>query len=115
MIADFDLFTWKEARGQSRGPSVTDQELDRFIAALGSRRWRTAADLTAATGFSDRKLRALAAASDDRIISGQRGYCLLAEATPAEITHAADWIISQGKKMIRRGIKIRKAAHSLIA
>lgn len=114
MTADFDLFTWGQARGQGRAPVVASGEIDLFIAALGGHRWRTAAQLTTAIGLSDRKLRALAADSQGRIISGQRGYCLISEATPEEIAHAADWLIAQGRLMIKRGIQIRKHAHHLI-
>ena len=50
-------------------------------------------------------------ASAGRIITGQQGYKLADHATAAEITHASAWLISQGKEMIRRGIKIRARAH----
>lgn len=111
MTADVDLFSWRQARGQGRGPDVSAYQLDLFIAALAGHRWRTAAHLSQTTGLSDRKLRALAEISDARIISGQRGYCLAAEATVDEIRHASDWMISQGKRMIRRGIAIKRQAH----
>lgn len=97
-------------------PVVTDQDRDlaRFRLALLGRQWRTAAELRVATGLTDRRLRALAAQTDD-IISGQRGYCLLREATPEEIRHSSSWLISQGQKMIKRGVAQRRAAHHLLS
>ena len=112
MTEDLDLFAW---RGRGAAPVVTDPELQILIGALDRRRWQTAAQLRERTAFDDRKVRALASDSAGRIISGQRGYCLITEATTAEIDHAADWLISQGKAMIKRGIAIRTQAHQLIA
>jgi hypothetical protein len=110
---EMDLFAWQ--RGRGTGPVVSDGELGQLIAALGRRRWLTAARLTEATGFNDRKLRALAADSGGRIISGQKGYCLTTEATNEEIHHAASWLESQARVMTQRAISIRKFAHSLIS
>jgi hypothetical protein len=56
----------------------------------------------------------MAESSAGEIISGQKGYKLSAEATIDEIDHAANWLISQGKKMLKRGIAIRRKAHQKI-
>jgi len=63
--------------------------------------------------FTDRQLRALAAASD-RIISGQRGYRHIRHATAEEVTHAANWLEHQAKEMGERAQRIRRAAHALV-
>ena len=89
---------------------VRIEKLPLVIARLTGLGWRTAADLRVETGFCDRTLRACAQASDGRILSGQRGYCLIEEATPDEIARAANWLISQGKQMVRRGIATRRLA-----
>jgi hypothetical protein len=82
-----------------------------LVSALRGQGWVTAKRLSFHLGTSDRLLRAFAEQSQGEIISGQKGYKLSAEATLEEIDHAANWLISQGKKMLERGIEIRRRAH----
>lgn len=74
--------------------------------------WMTAKDLILSTHGKthERNLRELASASD-WIISGQKGYLHLQHASAEEITHAANWLESQAKKMSDRAGKIRRNAH----
>jgi hypothetical protein len=85
-----------------------------LVSALRGQGWVTAKRLSFHLGTGDRELRAMAEASRGEIISGQKGYKLSAEATLDEIDHAANWLISQGKKMLERGIEIRRKAHQQI-
>lgn len=75
--------------------------------------WMTAKDvqLTCSGRLHDRDVRSLASASK-WIISGQRGYKYIEHATAEEIAHCANWLESQGKKMIERSISIRTNAHA---
>lgn len=77
--------------------------------------WLTARQIIASCmgHLHDRDVRELASASQ-WIISGQRGYKHLSNATAEENDHAASWLISQGKKMIKRGLAIRANAHKLL-
>lgn len=79
--------------------------------------WVKAAELVALTRgrLDDRQLRSLAEASGGWVISGCRGYRHLSAATAEEISHAADRLVSQGTKMIDRGLAIRRRAHQLVA
>jgi hypothetical protein len=79
-----------------------------------SRCWMTAGDIQLTTKGSviDREIRQVASESC-RIISGQKGYKHIAHATPEEVNHSANWLISQGKKMIKRGIGQRTEAHKI--
>lgn len=81
----------------------------------GGHYWMTARDIMQTCGgrLHDRDVRELASASK-WIISGQRGYKHIEHATAEESAHAANWLISQGKKMIKRGIAIRQNAHKLL-
>jgi L-asparaginase II len=72
--------------------------------------WQTAKQL-ARHGFNDRTLRAIASASHGQIISGQRGYALITEATVDEANHAAHWLEHQAKAMLARAYDIRRAMH----
>lgn len=72
--------------------------------------WSTARDLER-FGWNDRELRAVASASGGRIISGQKGYCRIDEATVDEANHAASWLEHQAKAMQTRAYEIRQAMH----
>jgi hypothetical protein len=61
-----------------------------------------------------RWLRGLAAGSQ-LILSGQRGYCHLENASVEELHHAAAWLESQARQMQRRAIHLRQAAIRKIA
>ena len=82
-----------------------------FVAALAGKGWVTARQLRDATGIDDRVLRMCAEASEGRVISGQKGYKLTAEATPGEIHHACAWLLSQAQRMTDRARQIRVAQH----
>ena len=60
-----------------------------------------------------RLLRVAAEESDGRVISGNDGYCLIEHATPEERQHAARRLISQGKKMVSRGVRILRKQHQI--
>ena len=77
--------------------------------------WVKAKDLHASMGLTDRALRNLAEASEGAVISGQLGYKHADCATAEEITHAANWLMAQGRKMMDRGLKILRRAHKQLA
>ena len=60
-----------------------------------------------------RFVRALAEAAGAEIISGQRGYKWIGNATSEEVNHAASWLESQAKKMSERACAIRRRAHEI--
>lgn len=97
-----------------------DPNVQDFVALIArADGWLTASDvlfrlLMLNTDSNRRLVRAWAEASDGEIISGQKGYLHVKHATPEEINHAANWLVSQGKKMIKRGIKIRRQAHAAV-
>lgn len=78
--------------------------------------FHTAADLAKALNLTDRKVRQLAESADGLIVSGpgSPGYCHLYHCDPVTIARIADKLISQGKAMIRRAIRTRRRAHSII-
>ena len=71
--------------------------------------WTNARSLS---NWNERHLRAIANASDGEIISGQRGYCHIENATLDEIDHAANWLEHQAKVMGDRARAIRRRKHS---
>lgn len=78
--------------------------------------FHTAKDLSAALAYPDRKIRQLAELSDGLIISGpgSPGYCHLHHCPAEKLAHIADTLRSQARSMIRRSIRIRRRAHTLI-
>jgi len=95
---------------------------DQMVAALrehaaGNDGWRSAGELALDLGYptserGKRAVRAAANASNGRIISGQKGYKLTCDATPAEIHHAAAWLEAQAREMAARACAIRRAWHA---
>ena len=94
------------------GPEVDPGEIDEMVRFLAGKGWLRAAEIEAATGASDRKMRLIAEHSDGRILSGQLGYRLFERSTPLEeADRAASWLESQGRKMLLRGAAIRRVYH----
>jgi hypothetical protein len=88
-----------------------EHEVDRLVTCLKGRGWLRAAQLRDSYGFNDRELRALANASEGRIVSWQKGYALIEDVTVDEANHAAAWLERQAKQMARRATEIRRAMH----
>jgi len=103
----------------SKAPRVSGEDVARLIAFLDGLGWVTAAHLVGThdwndahgRSWTDRDLRAIAAASQGRIISGQRGYARTDQASVEDVNHAAAWLQHQGETMIRRAHEIRQAMH----
>jgi hypothetical protein len=97
-----------------------DPTVQQFVALLSrADAWMTAAQVLGQmrllnTDANRRLVRAWAEAAEDVVISGQKGYRHVAKATPEEIAHFSNWMLSQGKKMIRRALNTRRHAHTLV-
>lgn len=96
------------------------QDADALLALLSYLHARpgfsTAAVIAKALGVTDRKVRQLAEAADGLIVSGpgSPGYCHLHHCPADRIAHLTETLISQGKQMIKRALKTRRRAHTLI-
>lgn len=92
-------------------------EVEFLLSYLSSRPgFHTAATIAAFLGLTDRKVRQLAEAADGLIVSGpgSPGYCHLYHCPAEKIHHITETQISQAKLMIRRALRTRRRAHSLI-
>lgn len=94
--------------GRAEKVSLEDA-VARLRALLDGRGWRTARDLAAAMQTDDRTIRALANASQGQIIGGQRGYCLVSQASVQDVEHVERFLLSQARAMIERARQIRIA------
>ena len=104
-VADFPL--WQRAPADEKVTRLLPALLD----ALSGHGWRSAKDLAAALDTDDRTIRAIAAASDGRVISGQQGYHLTRTASVEEVNHAAAWLEHQADQMRKRAYAIRQNLH----
>ena len=94
-------------------PTVSDRDVERLCEWLQGNGWVRGSVLAAQLGINDRLLRAMAEASDGKILSGQAGYRLFDRSTPLEeADRAASWLESQGHKMLKRGAAIRRRFHN---
>lgn len=91
----------------------TPAELDLLLDYLLARhKWTTAAVITVDLGIGDRRIRALAAQSN-QIVSGPGcpGYKHIRNTTPDEIKKTVSKLKSQGRKMWQRGQRLHSLFH----
>jgi len=97
-------------------PEVSPTEVDALCGWLRGRGWVAAREIETVLGIDDRKLRAIGEHAGGRLLTGQKGHRLNDEtATAEEVDRSALWKISQGKKMIRRGIAEKRHHHGLLS
>lgn len=97
-------------------PKVTGGDVELLLAILATTPecWvpAVAIEYAAKSGYevnwSDRKIRAIASASEGQIISGQNGYRLTRQAAEDEIRHSANWLRHQAGEMARRAAQIEQ-------
>ncbi len=98
----------------SRPPSPEISDVERMLAWPSARPgFHTRKTLSAALSLSDRSIREIAEQNPELIVSGpgSPGYCHLYHCPDEQTGHVTEMMISQGKKMIRRAIRTRRAAH----
>ena len=96
-----------------RPPSPEISDVERLLAWLSSNPgFHTCKKLSAALTLSDRAIREIAEQNPDLIVSGpgSPGYCHLYHSPDEQTGRITEMMISQGKKMIRRAIRTRRAA-----
>ena len=82
-----------------------------MIDILSRSGWLSAKEICIRKGLTPseanrRIVRSFAEESEGKVISGQEGYKLTAEATAEEIHHAAAWLRAQATKMLSRASSI---------
>ncbi len=100
---------------RSPAPAVTQEDVAVLVNVLSDRTiWVTAGDLALQMpGYTDRKIRAIAAAAMPQIVSypGSPGYRLFQHCTIEEINHCIESFESQGRDMLKRAVLYRQAYH----
>lgn len=99
---------------RNKAPEVTESEVAAVCDWLHGRGWVKATEIAAAFAMSDRKIRAIAEASDGLILSGpgSPGYKLFTgTAEIREADRCASQIESQARRMFARAVSIRRRFH----
>lgn len=99
---------------RTQAPIVSPDDVRAVVDALKTcAEWLTAAEIAFFTGFTDRKVRQIAAAAMPQIVSfpGSPGYRLFERCTVEEINHCIEAFESQGRDMMKRAILYRQAYH----
>ena len=102
-----ELFTYKDKK-------TIEQRVEIMIDVLTQHRVVPVNRFNFRLGWSDRPCRAIANASEGRIIATQKGYVFSSRATNEEFQEANGRIYSQGRAMLRRALKERSARHKAI-
>lgn len=90
------------------GVKVTKEDVENFVETLAGKGWVFARSLRATFGIKDRHARALAEASKGRVLSGNRGYKLTADASKEEREESLRRLNNQANRMWARSVQIQR-------
>ena len=97
-------------------PRISQRQVRLFLECLDGQGWRTARGLRlSGLTWNDRTLRATAAASAGRIISGQRGYARTDQASVEDANHFLAWMRSQSDRMRLRASETQAVLNGRLA
>ena len=91
-----------------------DANVERFLGLLRHYGRLTRRQFVSITGWTERDLRALAEAAGAQVVRGQEGFCLFERADAEQVLRAAEAAISQGKRMIRYGLALKRRLHGRV-
>lgn len=97
------------------GHDPTPESVSAFVGYLSLGGWRTRRQLTEIFGISEREVRLLAEHAGMEVVRGPRGFAHIENVPADEARHCAEIAISQGKKMIRWGLGIKRKLHQRIS
>jgi len=90
---------------------VMEGDVETLMRTLRGKGWLHAATIEDLLSWSERKIRAVANASEGQVLSGQHGYKLTIECTPEELKAGTQWLRSQARAMIGRSLRIARVWH----
>lgn len=99
-------------------PGVTECDTYQLGTHLRLCGWQTRRQLSDSLGWSERKIRDVAESMGSAVVRGQRGFKLTAELERDDLSaaaQAADAALSQGKRMIRYGLALKRQLHAQIS
>jgi hypothetical protein len=98
-------------------PGVTRDDVAELSRWLHRKGWQTRAEIAVNLLWSERKIRDVAESMGASVVRGQNGFKLTADLDRSELgalTQAADAALSQGKRMIRYGLALRRKGHEVL-
>lgn len=99
-------------------PGVTGDDVARLTIWLHAYGWQTRQQISGALCWSERKIRDVAESMGSKIVRGQRGFKLTSDLGRDDLSdaaQAADAALSQGKRMVRYGLSLKRKLHQRIA
>lgn len=96
---------------------VSDSHVAQLLAILATHGWQTRKQLVERTGWSEREVRAVVELAGSQVVRGQSGFKLTSQITRDDLpiaVQAAQAAISQGKKMIRYGLALRRRIREVV-
>lgn len=96
---------------------ATPGDVETLRAWLSTHGWQTRRDLVAGLGWTERKVRIVAELMGANIVRGQAGFKLTTQLTREDLgsaVQAADAALSQGKRMIRYGLALKRKLHQAV-
>ena len=96
-------------------PGVTVGDIARLSELLTLHGWLTRQEVGDSLRWTDRKIRDVAESMGAAIVRGQRGFKLVADLERDDLgsaAQAADAALSQGKRMIRYGLALKRKLHA---
>ena len=92
----------------------TPESVGEFVGYLSWNGWRTRRHLVEKFGISERQVRLLAERAGADVVRGPKGFAHFEHVEVDEARHCAEIAISQGKKMIRWGLALKRKLHQRI-
>ena len=95
-------------------PGVTGDDVARLSIFLHYYGWQTRQEIGDTLRWTERKIRDVAESMGSQIVRGQRGFKLTNDLTRDDLSYAAqaaDAALSQGKRMIRYGLALKRKLH----
>ena len=93
------------------GLDQDDPDVERFLWFLRHYGRLTRKQFMEVAGWDDRHVREAAEAAFDKVVKGQKGFCLTDLEDIETAQQAAEQSISQGKKMVRYGVALKRRLH----
>lgn len=92
---------------------VTPESIDHLKHCLSAGAWLTRAQLVDLTGWSERKVRMVAAAAGAHVIvRGPQGFCLADKVDPTALMQCANIFLDQARKMQAEALAWQALAHA---
>lgn len=96
---------------------VTEADIATLRSWLAHSDWQTRKELVDGLGWNERKIRDVAELLGADIVRGQKGFKLFSQLTREDLgiaKKAADAAMSQGKRMILYGFKLKQRLHGML-